>query len=303
MEKKAKKKRRTKADPGILLEPIVKLKMDLRTAAATLKHDEARYLVDLYYQIQDFRKASNSQIGAVERAVAKGKRPDEPTLLLGWIFNTNMAVEQIIKKTLEEFTEVEPSGMGVWAKSVFGIGPVLSAGLLAHIDITKVKTAGGIWRFAGLDFTSKWEKKHKRPWNAKLKELCWKIGESFVINNKKEECFYGHLYLERKEIEARKNDNGDYKDQAAVGMARVGNDTEAIKYYRKGLLPPGHLHSRARRWAVKIFLAHWFEEAFKKMYKKEPPLPYALAHLNHTHRIESPQASPGWSEHPESRSA
>lgn len=163
MEKKAKKKKRTKADPGILLEPIVKLKMDLRTAAATLKNDEARYLVDLYYQIQDFRKASNSQICAIERAVAKGKRPDEPTLLLGWIFNTNFAVEQIIKKTLEEFTEVEPSGMGVWAKSVFGIGPVLSAGLLAHIDITKVKTGGGIWRFAGLDFTSKWEKKHKRP--------------------------------------------------------------------------------------------------------------------------------------------
>ena len=303
METKAKKKKRTKADPGILLEPIVKLKMDLRAAAATLKKDEARYLVDLYYQIQDFRKASNSQICAIEKAVANGKRPNEPTLLLGWIFNTNYAVEQIIKKTLEEFTDIEPTGMGLWAKSVFGIGPVLSAGLLAHIDITKVKTAGGIWRFAGLDFTSKWEKKKKRPWNAKLKELCWKIGESFVINNKKEECFYGHLYLERKEIEARKNDNGDYRDQAAAGLLRVGDDTEAIKFYKRGLLPPGHLHSRARRWAVKIFLAHWFEEAFKKMYRKEPPLPYALAHLNHTHRIESPQASTHWAEHPENRSA
>ena len=48
-------------------EPIRKLRSDLKQAAKTMSAEEARYLVDLYYQIQDFRKASGNQIGAIRR--------------------------------------------------------------------------------------------------------------------------------------------------------------------------------------------------------------------------------------------
>jgi hypothetical protein len=44
----------------------------------------------------------------------------------------------------------------VTCNSIKGIGPVIAAGLLANIDITKAPTAGHIWRFAGLDPSSKW---------------------------------------------------------------------------------------------------------------------------------------------------
>ena len=56
----------------------------------------------------------------------------------------------------------------------------ISAGLMANIDITKVQTAGQIQAFAGLDPTREWNKGEKRPYNARLKALCWKIGQCFI---------------------------------------------------------------------------------------------------------------------------
>ena len=40
---------------------IDKLNRDVRNTAATLSHQEARYLVDLYYQMQHNRIVSNNQ--------------------------------------------------------------------------------------------------------------------------------------------------------------------------------------------------------------------------------------------------
>jgi len=55
-----------------------------------------------------------------------------------------------------------------------------------------------------------------------------------------------------------------------------------------GKLPPAHIHARAKRWAVKIFLAHWHHVAYMIEYKKAPPKPYSLEHLGHVHMIEVP---------------
>jgi hypothetical protein len=45
---------------------------------------------------------------------------------------------------------------GQWAKSQVGIGPILAAGVNAHINIEKAPTVGHIWRFAGLDPNTIW---------------------------------------------------------------------------------------------------------------------------------------------------
>jgi len=255
------------------------LRSDIRTAASTLTETEARYLVDLYYQIQEFRKATGSQISAMTKQ-------DEPVGIIRWTFKSMESIEKQIKKTLADYTDIQH--MGAWAKEIVGIGPVISAGLLAHIDMNKVKTAGSIWRFAGYDPTQTWEKKQKRPWNAKLKTLCWKIGESFVklVNNEK--CLYGKLYLQRKAMEAGKNEKFEYKDQAVARLEKynIGKTTEAYKWLSQGILPPGQIHARAKRWAVKVFLCHWFEEAYRHKYGKEPPEIYSIAMLGHVHKIE-----------------
>lgn len=257
-------------------EIIIKLTKDLRDGVKTMNPDEARFLVDAYYQMQDNRIRAAGQV----RSMSKD---GEPHAVLSWLNEKSKTLELQVKSALDVYGKSQP--IGVWARSVKGIGPIISAGLMAHIDITKAPTVGHIWRFAGLDPTSKWGKGEKRPWNASLKTLCWKIGESFVKVSGYDDAYYGKIYLARKALEAQKNESGDYKAQADEGAKRVGKTTEAFKFYSKGLLPPGHLHARAKRYAVKLFLSKWHEVAFRDHFKAEPPKPYPIAILGHAHQI------------------
>jgi hypothetical protein len=195
-----------------------------------------------------------------------------------------------------------------------GIGPIIAAGLCAHINMEPhvcaeakagkikigckpespcgpqckrhaIQTAGHIYTFAGLNPDSKWEKGTKRPWNAGLKVLVWKIGESFVKVKGNPVSVYGKLYDVRKAYEQEKNERGDYAEQAAAILkARPTHEQRAI--YKQGKLPPGHIHSRAKRYAVKIFLSHWFEQAYRLRWGKVPPAPFPIAQLGHAHPIE-----------------
>lgn len=252
---------------------------DLRAAAKVLTVGEARYLVDLYYQVQEFRKATGNQI----RSLGK----DEPGALIQGIFGSLEKVEGRIKKGLDYYTDTQP--MGQWGKEIVGIGPVIAAGLLANIDLTKCRTAGSIWRFAGLDPTQTWEKGQKRPWNASLKRLCWLIGESFVKVSGNPKSMYGHLYLQRKAIEQQKNEGFEFKDQAEAKLKKfkIGKDTDAYKAYSVGKLPAAHVHERAKRWAVKVFLCHYFEEGCRRVLGHEPPTIYSIAMLGHVHHLEA----------------
>ena len=64
-------------------------------------------------------------------------------------------------------------------RSIVGIGPVITAGFLAHIDIAKAPTVGHVpGGSADLDPTVKWDKGTKRPWNVVMKRLCWIVEES-----------------------------------------------------------------------------------------------------------------------------
>lgn len=262
-----------------LLAPLQKLRRDIRQGL-TLTDQEARFLVDSYYATQDYRMQAANQARA-----ASGD--EEPHEVITWHFEQMRLHENEIKKVLDAYTDSHPSGMGVWAREIIGIGPVLSAGLIAHIDITKAPTVGHIWRFAGLDPTLTWGKGEKRPWNAKLKTLCWKIGESFVKVSGNPKSQYGKLYRERKDQETERNLRGSFKEQAAQILATKNfrDDTTAKAFYAAGQLPPGHIHARAKRYAVKLFLAHFWEEWYRRANGTEPPLPYPIAHLNHVHRI------------------
>jgi hypothetical protein len=162
---------------------------------------------------------------------------------------------------------------------------------MAHIDITKAPTVGHIWRFAGLDPTVKWSKGEKRPWNAQLKRLCWLLGESFVKVSGRDGDVYGHLYQERKAYEVANNDAGRLAGTATERLKRAKQqkaDPGLIAIFESGKLPAAALHARAKRWTVKVFLAHWHGEAYRQHYGTEPPLPYPIAHLGHAHIIKSP---------------
>ena len=255
---------------------IQKLTRAEKQAAENIGVHEARFLVDNYYQIQDFRKASANQT----RAQVEG---GEPWVFHAWYGSQLLTIENQIKSALDRFSAHHPLGKEV--RRVVGIGPVIAAGLLAHIDIERAPTAGHIWSFAGLNPSVKWEKRQKRPWNAKLKVLCYKIGESFVKVQNNERDEYGHLYRAYKDELIRRNETYEFAVAAANKLAtmKIGKTTDAYKAYSVGKLPPAHIHARARRWVVKLFLSDYHAAACRVLLGQEPPTPYAIQILGHAH--------------------
>ncbi len=242
---------------------------------------ECRFLVDSYYIAQANRIRTDNQIRAMNET-------EEPNLVLQYLSNDARKVEDLIKKALDDYTVDHP--VGSWMRTIHGIGPVTSAGLLAHLDINKSPTAGSFWRYAGISGTEVWRKGEKRPWNADLKKLCFLIGESFVKVSGKEQAFYGQLYKQRKALENDRNNNGLFAEQAANQLAAKNyrDGTVTRGWLEKGMLSPAQIHARARRYAVKIFLSHLHEVMYKTILGKNPPAPYAIAILGHAHQLAVP---------------
>lgn len=129
------------------VESINRLTRDLRKAAIELSDDEARFLVDAYYAMQEDRIRAGHQI----RQLAKS---GEPHAILEWLKNQRTTLEKQIAGALDIYSANQLAGR--WARSIVGIGPVISAGLLANLDRDPPESVGAWWRFAGLDPTVKW---------------------------------------------------------------------------------------------------------------------------------------------------
>ena len=231
------------------LEPIARLSRDLRAAAIALTDTEARYLVDAYYIMQEDRKRTRAQ----ERALGENK---EPHSVITWLAEQSKTLEQQITRALDVYTQAHL--VGDWLRGVFGVGPVLAAGLLAHIDIKQASTVGHIWSYAGIagDGQKPWQKGQKRPWNPTLKTICWRLSDSFVKFSNNQKCFYGQIYRQRKALEVEKNEHCEFKHIAEARLRRDrerGRSSVERPFHEAGKLSPGHLELRARRYAVKLF--------------------------------------------------
>ena len=115
---------------GVIQEAIRKLTKDERVAGIVLGKDEARFLVDAYYQLQDNRIRNDAQV----RSMAKD---GEPHAVIQWLADMNRTLEDQIKAALDVYSANDP--VGKWLRAQVGIGPVIAAGLLAHLDITKAE--------------------------------------------------------------------------------------------------------------------------------------------------------------------
>jgi len=304
------------------LEQIVKLNRDMikalqRDMPGGVTDNEARFLVDTYYTMQKARIRNGNQVKGLERDAKKEGNEPEPHDTLDR-FSKDFAIhEDNIKKILTWYVQVHP--MYWFFENTLGVGPVLAAGLLAHLDIEKAETAGHIWNFAGLNPDIQWDKGQKRPWNTALKTICWKIGDSFVKLSGRADSFYSVIYKERKQQEWSKNLKGEYQDEArrsiekkkygkatdqyawytgqcdpALAVALLAADTTPTAAKCKGehgipMLSPAHIDARARRFAVKLFLSHLQECWYRQHFGKEPPQCYAIAILKHGHYITPPQ--------------
>jgi transcriptional regulator with XRE-family HTH domain len=257
--------------------------------AKSLGHDEARFLVDTYYELQKSRVRANNRLKALARE-------DKPNAVMEKLRDLYVSQEKTIQKILNQWVKEQP--IGQWSLQVLGVGPIIASGLIAHIDITQRDANGNvlgyrqvsnIWAFAGYDPTKTWEKGKKRPWNAALKLLAYNLGISFRYQCNNPKSLYGKIYTKRKSQETWYNEDLRFEDQAKSILSKknIGKDTEAYKYYIKGKLPPAHIDARARRYVVKIFLSHWWECAWRLANPgKQPPEPWAIAHGGHAHYTE-----------------
>jgi hypothetical protein len=158
----------TEDEQRLLLVPVMKLTKDAVAAmvagqtgtpqlsagiAGQANATEARVLVDLYYSMQEFRKSIANQIGSMDRGADAGAQHIAATFMASQVD----AMESNAKAWLEAFAQTH--GMWPWFKAVHGIGPVLSAGLIAHLGGRPVPpTVGHWWRYAGLDPSQQWLK-------------------------------------------------------------------------------------------------------------------------------------------------
>jgi hypothetical protein len=103
--------------------------------------------VDAYYSLQGYRIRSSNQAQALEAH-------DEPNRLTTWLGERYWQLEQQIRRVLDAYSLAQP--VARWARANRGIGPVLAAGLLAHLDADPPATVGAWWRFQGYDPTIQW---------------------------------------------------------------------------------------------------------------------------------------------------
>ncbi len=312
-------------DYEALLIPAAKITRDVkkRIQGEAITRTEARFLVDLYYTMQDQRIRANNQVAALGREAEASDAPAEPHAALDWVKVQFETLEQQVAKLLAMYVKDHP--MSWFFEQTVGIGPVLAAGLLAYIDIAKAPTVGHIWNFAGLNPDITWEKGQRRPWNAALKKLVWKIGDSFVKQSSHPRDFYGKVYRQRKQFEWERNLSGAMAEQATSYLTakRYRKETDAHAWYSGAcdptlasaalaagkaptaatckaktpdagtpMLPPSQIDMRARRYAAKLFLSHLHQRWWETEFGAPVPKPFAVAHLGHAHVIDPPQVNP-----------
>jgi len=129
-----------------VFEPVNRrLDDDLKKAAREMGPDAARFLVAEYYKHQADRIRNRARLRELE-----GENID----CLTYLATQNDSLEHLAKAMLDQWSNAQP--LGVWARSHKGVGPVIAAGLLAHIDLEKAPVSSSVIRFAGLDPSLKW---------------------------------------------------------------------------------------------------------------------------------------------------
>lgn len=113
-----------------------------------------RYMVDQYYQSQEFRLAAENQARAVSQGYDTNEGIEHPIFIQRTLRNAKVQ-EELNKKYINVITDQIP--VCAWMKSIKGIGPIISAYLYATFDITKVQYATEFLSYAGLnDNNNKW---------------------------------------------------------------------------------------------------------------------------------------------------
>jgi len=169
-----------------------------------------------------------------------------------------------------------------WITAIKGLGAgSLAAQLIALIDdIERAPTISALWRYAGYAVIDGKAEKNRRGershFNGRLKSVCWLISDQFIRH---QTDFYRDIYDEYKYEQRQKH------PEVVIKEKEVKQSDGTIKITKTKHFTDGHLHARARRYMMKMFLSHLWV-TWRKHEGLPISDPYVKAILGHSQIIE-----------------
>lgn len=208
------------------------------------------------YTLSDLYWDSRTQRRNLQKIMSETSKYEDVSTLR-YFEEKFLDLEQAFKSSIKVYCE--KFEVGRWALAQHGVGPISVVRLLRYVDVTKARTHEKLWAYAGLAPNSGPFQKY----NSSLKDTCVDLGRSFIRNAEHSDCFYGQLYTKELDRRTELNEQGAYAELAK----QDGIDSDSSGINQK--LTQERLKSQAQRYAVKIFLVHWYTLDYKDSYGRE----------------------------------
>ncbi len=162
-----------------------------------------------------------------------------------------------------------------WMKHVRGLGDTLAVQLIAHIQpIRDFENVAKLWAYAGYKVVDGEAERRQRGkqsrWNPDLKLVCYQLGDCFVKAGGPYRELYDRYKARDRAVHPEPVPKVDTKGQPVKDR-----DGKAWKLYT-----PGHMHKRAMRYAVKLFLSHLWQ-VWRELEGLPVRAPYPIEVLGH----------------------
>ena len=265
-------------------------------------HFLLRNLVDIYYDFQGQRIQTQLRIAASERGNTLTK---EELSIYG--ITTIMENAQNFEKDIEKLISQQLKNYALYTQylsKIMGIGPMLSAGLIAYIDdIEKFKHVSSLWQYSGYGM-NRFCSLCKKSTSISVKYSTGKVAKKLHPLEECPECGNDTTpILQRRTSGYQSNWNDKLKthfwkcttsfikQSAAKSKYRKLYDQikkderrrhpEKIIVNKKTMYNDGHINNRAIRKVSKIFAAHVWQ-TWRRQEGLEATEPYAGKLLGHS---------------------
>lgn len=236
-----------------------------------------------WFSLMEMRKRSTLRISAVERGASNLDAEFERAM------STTIHLDESVDVARETMIEIAAETCGPvwdWATGIRGLGSGgLVAQLLARIDDPgKFGVISKLWKFCGWAPNTEYGKGSRRPFDSRLKGICWNIGDSFI---KQQTPVYVDIYYEAKEKLRKAHPVATCTVCGSIavptGKGRVWKCTHCGQGAAgfKLRYTDAHIDKMARRKMIKVFLSDlWI--VWRQLLGLPVSQPYAQAILGHS---------------------
>lgn len=224
-------------------------------------------MVDATLEIEKLRLAAQRRKSRLEE---QGKEDPDTTEL----YRRLKDLEDFVDGRIADLLKAHPAYD--WFSRVKGVGSENIAKVVGMIDITRCDTPSSLWKFCGYAVENgvapKRTRGKKLSYNSQLRSLSWRLASSLVRARGK---FYDY-YLKEKDKYYQSYTSKGIQIVRATSLPKE----KGKRYEPENVLSEGHVHNRALRKMIKLFLASlwvvWREAAGLPVTK-----PYAIEKLGH----------------------